>query len=124
MNVSLGVERDLSPVFETGRIELEGLQPILEEFAETAAADARNGWPVDTGTSRDAWEASAEATETSLTIQVSNRAFLRGRSYAAYVHRSGERRLVFTEVEERLKSDLIPNLQADIALALAEHLRR
>ena len=85
MNVSLGVERDLSPVFETGRIELDVLAPLLEE---------------------------------------ANHAEQDGRTYAAYVHRSGERRLVYTEVEERLKGEIIPNLQADIALALAEHLRR
>ncbi len=124
MNVSLGVTRDLSPVFETGRIELDVLQPLLEDYADQMVNDAVTGWPVDTGISLDAWEARVEATETSLLIEVANHAEQNGRTYAAYVHRSGERRLVFTEVEERLKSEIIPNLQADIALALAEHLRR
>ena len=123
MKVKLGVSRALSPVFETGNVDLSVLLPVLEQHAAAMVDDARENWPVDTGISRDAWDADVAATETTLMISLSNDAQQRGRTYAAYVHRARSRRLVYTEVQERLTLNLIPELQADIAVALAENLK-
>ncbi len=124
MNIDISVTKQLSPVFETGRVDLAVLLPVLEQHAAAMVDDARMGWPVDTGTSRDAWEADVSATEEELSVLVFNNATLRGRGYSVYVHRSGSPRLVWTEVLERLTLNLIPALQADIALTLAEELGR
>ena len=86
--------------------------------------DAREGWPIDTRTSYEAWRAEVEASETTLAVRLLNQARLKGRGYAVYVHRAGETRLVWTEVQERLTLNLLPALQADIAVTLAEQLRR
>ena len=124
MDISLTTTQQLSAVFETGTIDLSLLQPVLEQYAASMVEDARNhDWPVDTGISRDAWQAEVEADADSLSVVVFNNARQRGRGYSVYVHRSGERRLVWTEVQERLTADIIPSLQADIALTLAEEFR-
>jgi hypothetical protein len=124
MNITIGITKQLSPVFETGRVDLSALLPVLESHAAVMVEDARADWPVDTGTSRDAWQAEVSATETDLSVIVFNEAERRGRGYSVYVHRAGEARLVWTEVLERLTLNLIPSLQADIVLTLAEELRR
>ena len=124
MNITIGISKQLSPVFETGTVDLSVLLPVLESHAAMMVEDARADWPVDTGTSRDAWDADVTATETDLSVTVFNAAERRGRGYSVYVHRAGESRLVWTEVLERLTLNLIPSLQADIALTLAEELRR
>jgi hypothetical protein len=123
MDISLTTTQQLSAVFETGTIDLSLLQPVLEQYAASMVEDARDQWPVDTGISRDAWQAEVEADADSLSVVVFNNARQRGRGYSVYVHRSGERRLVWTEVQERLTADIIPSLQADIALTLAEEFR-
>ena len=123
MDISLTTTQQLSAVFETGTIDLSLLQPVLEQYAASMVEDARDQWPVDTGISRDAWQAEVEADADSLSVIVFNNARQRGRGYSVYVHRAGERRLVWTEVQERLTLDIIPSLQADIALTLAEEFR-
>ena len=124
MDVKLSTSRQLSPVFETGgRLDLDILQPVLEQHAAAMVEDARTGWPVDTGTSRDAWEAEIEISEGQLLVALINEARLRGRGYSVYIHRPRSPRLVWTEVQERLTLNLLPALQADIALTLAESMR-
>lgn len=124
MDVKLSTTRQLSPVFESGgQIDLEVLRPILEQHAASMISDARSGWPVDTGISRDAWQAEIEVSPTDLFVSVINEARQRGRGYAVYIHRAGSRRLVYTEVQERLTMSLIPALMADIAVTLSESLR-
>ncbi len=124
MDIDLTTTRQLSPVFETGTLDLSLLQPVLDQHAAVMVEDARDGWPVDTGTSLDAWEAEIEASPDALSISVFNNARIKGRGYSVYVHRAGSRRLVWTEVQERLTLNLIPALLADIAVTLAEELRR
>ena len=125
MDVKMSTSRQLSPVFESGgQIDLEVLRPVLEQHAASMVEDARsNGWPVDTGISRDAWQAEIDVSPSELFVSVINEARQRGRGYAVYIHRAGSRRLVYTEVQERLTLNLIPALQADIAVTLAESLR-
>lgn len=124
MDVKLSSTRQLSPVFESGgQIDLEVLRPILEQHGASMISDARSGWPVDTGISRDAWQAEIDVSPTDLFVSLINEARQRGRGYAVYIHRAGSRRLVYTEVQERLTLNLIPALQADIAVTLAESLR-
>ena len=124
MDVKLSSTRQLSPVFESGgQIDLEVLRPILEQHAASMVEDARSGWPVDTGISRDSWQAEIDVSPTDLFVSLINEARQRGRGYAVYIHRAGSRRLVYTEVQERLTLNLIPALQADIAVTLAESLR-
>ena len=124
MDVKLSTSRQLSPVFESGgRLDLDVLRPLLEQHAASMVEDARDGWPVDTGISRDAWQAEIDVSPTELFVSLINEARQRGRGYAVYVHRARSRRLVYTEVQERLTLSLIPALQADIAVALAESLR-
>ena len=45
MKVKLGVTRALSPVFETGTVDLTALLPVLEQHAAAMVDDAREGWP-------------------------------------------------------------------------------
>ena len=124
MDVKLSTSRQLSPVFETGgRLDLDILQPVLEQHAAAMVEDARTGWPVDTGTSRDAWEAEIEISEGQLLVALINEARLKGRGYSVYIHRPRSPRLVWTEVQERLTLNLLPALQADIALAISESMR-
>ena len=124
MDVKLSTTRQLSPVFESGgQIDLEVLRPVLEQHAASMVEDARSGWPVDTGISRDSWQAEIDVSPTDLFVSIINEARQRGRGYAVYIHRAGSRRLVYTEVQERLTLNLIPALQADIAVTLAESLR-
>ncbi len=124
MDVKLSSTRQLSPVFESGgRLDLDVLRPILEQHAASMVEDARDGWPVDTGISRDAWQAEIDVSPTELFVSLINEARQRGRGYAVYIHRARSRRLVYTEVQERLTLNLIPALQADIALTLAESMR-
>ena len=85
--------------------------------------DARTDWPVDTGTSRDAWEAEIEISEGQLLVALINEARLKGRGYSVYIHRPRSPRLVWTETLEKLTLNLLPALQADIALTLAESMR-
>lgn len=124
MDVKLSTSRQLSPVFESGgRLDLDVLRPLLEQHAASMVEDARDGWPVDTGISRDAWQAEIDVSPTELFVSLINEARQRGRGYAVYIHRARSRRLVYTEVQERLTLNLIPALQADIAVTLAESLR-
>ena len=124
MDVKLSSTRQLSPVFESGgRLDLDVLRPILEQHAASMVEDARDGWPVDTGISRDAWQAEIDVSPTELFVSLINEARQRGRGYAVYIHRARSRRLVYTEVQERLTLNLIPALQADIAVTLAESMR-
>ena len=124
MDVKLSTSRQLSPVFESGgQIDLEVLRPILEQHGASMISDARSGWPVDTGISRDSWQAEIDVSPSELFVSLINEARQRGRGYAVYIHRAGSRRLVYTEVQERLTLNLIPALQADIAVTLAESLR-
>lgn len=124
MDIGLTSSRQLSAVFETGRIDLEVLRPILEQHAAVIVDDAQNDWPVDTGTSRAAWEADVSIDQDALVVGLFNNARLRGRGYSVFIHRAGTRQLTWTEVLERLTLNLIPSLQADIALTLAEEIRR
>ena len=124
MDVKLTTTRQLSPVFdEGGQIDLEALRPLLEQHAATMVADAQSGWPVDTGISREAWQAEIDVSPTELFVSLINEARQRGRGYAVYIHRARSRRLVWTEVAERLNLSLIPALQADIALTISESMR-
>ena len=127
MDVKLDTVRQLSPVFDAdGQIDLDGLRPVLEQHAASMVEDARNGgggWPVDTGISRAAWQAEIDVSPTQLFVSLINEARQRGRGYAVYIHRARSRRLVYTEVQERLTLNLIPALQADIAVTLAESMR-
>jgi hypothetical protein len=124
MDVKLSSTRQLSPVFESGgRLDLDVLRPVLEQHAASMVEDARDGWPVDTGISRDAWQAEIDVSPTELFVSLINEARQRGRGYAVYIHRARSRRLVYTEVQERLTLNLIPALQADIAVTLAESMR-
>ena len=124
MDVKLDTVRQLSPVFESGgRLDLDVLRPVLEQHAASMVEDARDGWPVDTGISRDAWQAEIDVSPTELFVSLINEARQRGRGYAVYIHRARSRRLVYTEVQERLTLNLIPALQADIAVTLAESMR-
>jgi len=124
VDVKLSTSRQLSPVFETGgRLDLDILQPVLEQHAAAMVEDARTGWPVDTGTSRDAWEAEIEISDGQLLVALINEARLKGRGYSVYIHRPRSPRLVWTEVQERLTLSLLPALQADIATTPAERLR-
>ena len=124
MDVKLSSTRQLSPVFESGgRLDLDVLRPLLEQHAASMVEDARDGWPVDTGISRDAWQAEIDVSPTELFVSLINEARQRGRGYAVYIHRARSRRLVYTEVQERLTLNLIPALQADIAVTLAESMR-
>ncbi len=124
MDVKLASTRQLSPVFESGgRLDLDVLRPVLEQHAASMVEDARDGWPVDTGISRDAWQAEIDVSPTELFVSLINEARQRGRGYAVYIHRARSRRLVYTEVQERLTLNLIPALQADIAVTLAESMR-
>ena len=124
MDVNLSTVRRLSPVFEAGgTIDLEVLRPILEQHAASMVEDARTDWPVDTGISREAWQAEIDVSSTELFVSLINEARQRGRGYAVYVHRARSQRLVWTEVQERLTLNLIPALQADIAVTLAESMR-
>jgi hypothetical protein len=124
MDVKLTTTRQLSPVFEAGgTIDLEVLRPVLEQHAASMVEDARTGWPVDTGISREAWQAEIDVSPTELFVSLINEARQRGRGYAVYIHRARSRRLVWTETQERLTLSLIPALQADIALTLAESMR-
>jgi len=104
MDVKLSSTRQLSPVFESGgRLDLDVLRPVLEQHAASMVEDARDGWPVDTGISRDAWQAEIDVSPTELFVSLINEARQRGR--------------------ERLTLNLIPALQADIAVTLAESMR-
>ena len=124
MDVKLDTVRQLSPVFDAdGQIDLDVLRPVLEQHAASMVEDARDGWPVDTGISRAAWQAEIDVSPTQLFVSLINEARQRGRGYAVYIHRARSRRLVYTEVQERLTLSLIPALQADIALQLAESMR-
>ena len=127
MDVKLSSTRQLSPVFESGgRLDLDVLRPVLEQHAASMVEDARDGgggWPVDTGISRAAWQAEIDVSPTELFVSLINEARQRGRGYAVYIHRPRSRRLVWTEVAERLNLSLIPALQADIAVTLAESMR-
>jgi hypothetical protein len=124
MDVNLSTSRQLSPIFEAGgTIDLDVLRPVLEQHAASMVEDARDGWPVDTGISRDAWRAEIDVSPSELFVSLINEARQRGRGYAVYIHRAGSRRLVYTEVQERLTLNLIPALQADIAVTLAESMR-
>ena len=124
MDVKLDTVRQLSPVFDAdGQIDLDVLRPVLEQHAASMVEDSRDGWPVDTGISRAAWQAEIDVSPTQLFVSLINEARQRGRGYAVYVHRARSRRLVYTEVQERLTLNLIPALQADIAVTLAESLR-
>ena len=124
MDVKLSSTRQLSPVFESGgRLDLDVLRPVLEQHAASMVEDARDGWPVDTGISRDAWQAEIDVSPAQLFVSLINEARQRGRGYAVYIHRPRSRRLVWTEVAERLNLSLIPALQADIAVTLAESMR-
>ncbi len=124
MDVKLTTTRQLSPVFdEGGELDLEALRPLLEQHAATMVEDARAGWPVDTGISRDAWKAEIDVSPSQLFVSLINEARQRGRGYAVYIHRARSQRLVWTEVQERFTLNLIPALQADIALQLAESMR-
>ncbi len=124
MDINLGITRQLSPLFENnGQIDLNALTPVLEQHAASMVEDARDGWPVDTGISRDAWEAEVSITSSELFIALINQAQQRGRGYSVYIHRPRSRRLVWTEVAERLNLNLIPALQADIAVTLVESMR-
>jgi len=124
MDVKLDTVRQLSPVFDAGgAIDLDVLRPVLEQHAASMVEDARSGWPVDTGISRAAWQAEIDVSPTQLFVSLINEARQRGRGYAVYIHRAGSRRLVYTEVQERLTLNLIPALQADIAVTLAESMR-
>ena len=124
MDVKLSTTRQLSPVFDSdGQIDLDVLRPVLEQHAASMVEDARNGWPVDTGISRAAWQAEIDVSPTELFVSLINEARQRGRGYAVYIHRPRSRRLVWTEVAERLNLSLIPALQADIAVTLAESMR-
>lgn len=124
MDVKLDTVRQLSPVFDAdGQIDLDVLRPVLEQHAASMVEDARSGWPVDTGISRAAWQAEIDVSPTQLFVSLINEARQRGRGYAVYVHRARSRRLVYTEVQERLTLNLIPALQADIAVTLAESMR-
>jgi len=127
MDVNLSTSRQLSPIFEAGgTIDLDVLRPVLEQHAASMVEDARDGgggWPVDTGISRDAWRAEIDVSPSELFVSLINEARQRGRGYAIYIHRAGSRRLVYTEVQERLTLNLIPALQADIAVTLAETMR-
>ena len=124
MDVKLDTVRQLSPVFDAGgAIDLDVLRPVLEQHAASMVEDARRGWPVDTGISRAAWQAEIDVSPTQLFVSLINEARQRGRGYAVYIHRARSRRLVYTEVQERLTLNLIPALQADIAVTLAESMR-
>jgi len=124
MDVKLDTVRQLSPVFDAdGQIDLDVLRPVLEQHAASMVEDARSGWPVDTGISRAAWQAEIDVSPTQLFVSLINEARQRGRGYAVYIHRARSRRLVYTEVQERLTLSLIPALQADIAVTLAESMR-
>jgi len=124
MDVKLDTVRQLSPVFDAGgAIDLDVLRPVLEQHAASMVEDARSGWPVDTGISRAAWQAEIDVSPTQLFVSLINEARQRGRGYAVYIHRARSRRLVYTEVQERLTLNLIPALQADIAVTLAESMR-
>ena len=124
MDVNLSTSRQLSPIFEAGgTIDLDVLRPVLEQHAASMVEDARDGCPVDTGISRDAWRAEIDVSPSELFVSLINEARQRGRGYAVYIHRAGSRRLVWTEVAERLNLSLIPALQADIAVTLAESMR-
>mgnify|MGYP003133864333 FL=1 len=124
MDVKLDTVRQLSPVFDAdGQIDLDVLRPVLEQHAASMVEDARSGWPVDTGISRAAWQAEIDVSPTQLFVSLINEARQRGRGYAVYIHRARSRRLVYTEVQERLTLNLIPALQADIAVTLAESMR-
>ena len=127
MDVKLTTTRQLSPVFdEGGELDLEALRPLLEQHAATMVEDARSGgggWPVDTGISRAAWQAEIDVSPSQLFVSLINEARQRGRGYAVYIHRARSPRLVYTEVQERFTLNLIPALQADIALTLAESMR-
>ena len=124
MDVNLSTSRQLSPIFEAGgTIDLDVLRPVLEQHATSMVEDARSGWPVDTGISRAAWRAEIDVSPSELFVSLINEARQRGRGYAVYIHRAGSRRLVWTEVAERLNLSLIPALQADIAVTLAESMR-
>ena len=124
MDVKLDTVRQLSPVFDAdGQIDLDVLRPVLEQHAASMVEDARDGWPVDTGISRAAWQAEIDVSPTQLFVSLINEARQRGRGYAVYIHRARSRRLVYTEVQERLTLNLIPALQADIAVTLAESMR-
>ena len=124
MDVKLTTTRQLSPVFDQGgELDLEALRPLLEQHAATMVEDARTGWPVDTGISRDAWKAEIDVSPSQLFVSLINEARQRGRGYAVYIHRARSRRLVYTEVEERFTLFMIPALQADIATQLVESMR-
>mgnify|MGYP003109415779 CR=1 FL=1 len=124
MDVKLSTTRQLSPVFDSdGQIDLNVLLPVLEQHAASMVSDARDGFPVDTGIAKAAWRAEIDVSPTELFVSLINRARQRGRGYAVYIHRAGSKRLVFTEVQERLTLNLIPALQADIAVTLAETMR-
>ena len=124
MDVKLDTVRQLSPVFDAdGQIDLDVLRPVLEQHAASMVEDARSGWPVDTGISRAAWQAEIDVSPTQLFVSLINEARQRGRGYAVYIHRARSRRLVYTEVQERFTLNLIPALQADIAVTLAESMR-
>ena len=124
MDVNLSTSRQLSPIFEAGStIDLDVLRPVLEQHAVSMVEDARSGWPVDTGISRAAWRAEIDVSPSELFVSLINEARQRGRGYAVYIHRAGSRRLVYTEVQESLTLNLIPALQADIAVTLAETMR-
>jgi len=124
MDIDLTTRRELSPIFEAGgQLDLEVLRPVLEQHAAAMIEDARTGWPVDTGISKAAWKAEIGLSSTELFVSLINEARQRGRGYSVYIHEPRSPRLVYTHVQERLTLNLIPALQADIAVTLAESLR-
>lgn len=127
MDVKLSTTRQLSPVFDSdGQLDLDVLRPVLEQHAASMVDDARNGgkgWPVDTGISKAAWKAEIDVSPTELFVSLINKARQRGRGYSIYIHEPRSPRLVYTYVQERFTLNLIPALQADIAVTLAESMR-
>ena len=59
---------------------------VLSFWMEVLIQTIKNGWPVDTGTSRDRWEISAVTSFGDYAILIENPMY-----YAEWVHRSGSR---------------------------------
>ena len=113
-------EHNLAGVFREFEVIGDTVLPAFETFAAAALEEARRDWPVDTGTSQDAWQVEINtANEGEISVELSNAARhpKDGRSYAAYVHRSGtpnnDASRVWKEKETEIIESLLPTLMSD-----------
>ena len=81
---------------------------VLRQFVQLIKQAIRDRWPVDTGTSRDRWQAWSIPTAGDLAIMIENPMF-----YAEYVHDGLWERLI-PAVWNAVKAELIRELKREI----------